>query len=418
MNILLRSAVIVDPKSKHHLKKRDILIENGKITKIGASVSNEKNVREIILPNLHISQGWFDPGVSFGEPGFEERETIHNGLTTAACSGFTHVAVNTNTNPVADSKSNIKFLKSKAENHAVNLYPLGTLSVGGKGIDMAELFDMKNEGAIAFYDYKRSISNANLLKIALQYSQGFSGLVQSFPYERSVSVNGIVNEEVNSTKLGLKGIPALAEELQIIRDLYILEYTGGQLHIPTISTKKSVDLIKEAKKNKLQVSCSVSINNLFLTDDKLETFDTNYKLLPPLRTSVDTKALLKGLKEGIIDGVTSDHDPMDVEHKKTEFDHAFFGSIGLESCFGALNKLTGVEMAVEGLTRLKPIFGIEKGEISEGIKADLTLFDPEKKWTFTNEDIRSTSKNSAMLGETLKGKPYGVYSNKKLVLAN
>jgi dihydroorotase len=418
MNILLRSATIVDSRSKHHLKKRDILIENGKISKIATSVSNPKNFKELSLPNLHVSQGWFDPGVSFGEPGFEERETITNGLKTAAHSGFTDVAVNTNTHPVADTKSNIKFLKSKADGNAVNLLPVGALSVGAKGQDMAELYDMSNEGAVAFYDHKSPVTNANLLKIALQYSQGFNGLVQSFPYEPSVSVNGIVNEEVNSTKLGLKGIPSLAEELQIIRDLYILEYTGGKLHIPTISTKKSVQLIKEAKKNGLQVSCSVAINNLFLTDDMLETFETNYKLLPPLRTATDTKALIKGLKEGVIDGVTSDHDPMDIEHKKMEFDHASFGSIGLESCFGALNKLVGFETAVAALTRLKPVFGLKEESISEGNKALLTLFKPDGTWNFSEEDIVSTSKNSALLGQSLKGKAYGIYSNKKLVLKN
>ncbi|MBZ0328657.1 MAG: dihydroorotase [Altibacter sp.] len=417
MNVLLKSAVIVDPTSKHHLKKRDVLLENGKISKIAASISNTKKAKEIDLKNLHISQGWFDPSVSFGEPGFEERETISNGLKTAAYSGFTQVAVNANTFPVTDSKSNIKFLRSKAEGNAVSLYPIGALTMGSKGIDLAELYDMTNEGAISFYDYKRPIENANLLKIALQYSQNFDGLVQSFPFDKSVARNGMVNEEVNSTKLGLKGIPALAEELQITRDLYLLEYTGGKLHIPTISTKKSVSLIKEAKKKGLNVSCSVAITNLFLTDDVLESFDTNYKLLPPLRTSEDNKALLKGLKEGVIDGVTSDHDPIDIEHKKTEFDHACFGSIGLESCFGALNSLVGIELAVEALTRLKGTFKIPMTPIAEGEVANITLFDPTKAWSFTKDDIRSTSKNAALLHAKLKGKAHGVYANNELILS-
>lgn len=416
MNILIKSAVIVDPTSKHHLKKRDVLIQNGVISKIATSISSIKKVKEIALPNLHLSQGWFDSSVSFGEPGFEERETINNGLKTAALSGFTKVAVNANSFPVTDSKANIQFLTSKAKDNAVDLYPIGALTVGSKGIDLAELFDMKNEGAVSFYDYKNPIENANLLKIALQYAQGFDGMIQSFPFEKSVARNGMVNEEVNSTRLGLKGIPALAEELQIIRDLYLLEYTGGKLHIPTISTKKSVALIKEAKKKGLRVSCSVTATNLYHTDDTLESFDTNYKLLPPLRTNEDVKALLKGLKEGTIDGVTSDHDPIDIEHKKTEFDHASFGSIGLESCFGVVNSLMDLETAISSLTNLKNNFGIPSEEIKEGSKANLSLFDPDREWTFTESDILSTSKNSALLNSRLKGKAYGIYGNGQLII--
>lgn len=416
MKILLKSATIVDPASKHHLSQNDVLIENGKITKIGKSIPSAKNTKEITLENLHISPGWFDSSVSFGEPGFEERETIENGLSTAAQSGFTSVALNANSYPVSDSKGHIKFIKSKADTNAVNVYPIGALTVQSKGVDLAELFDMQNEGAVSFYDYKIPISNPNLLKIALQYSQGFDGLVQSFPFEKSVARNGVVNEEVNSTKLGLKGIPALSEELQIIRDLYILEYTGGKLHIPTISTKKSVELIKEAKKKGLNVSCSVAIHNLILTDDVLEDFNTDYKLLPPLRTKEDIKTLIKGLKDGTIDGVTSDHNPIDQEHKKVEFEHAYFGSIGLESCFGALNKTLGLEATVKSLTSLKKVFQIEEKTIEEGQQADITLFNPDQKWKFTTNDILSTSKNSALLNVDLKGKPYGICANNQLIL--
>ncbi len=416
MKVVLKSATIVDASSKHHLKKRDVLIENGTISKIAVTIPSSEKVKEVSLKNLHISQGWFDSSVSFGEPGFEERETIENGLKTAAHSGFTSVAVNANSFPVTDSKGHIKFLKSKAEGNAVNLYPIGALTVGSKGTDLAELYDMQNEGAVSFYDYKNPIANANLLKIALQYTQNFDGLVQSFPFEKSVARNGMANEEVNSTRLGLKGIPALSEELQIIRDLYILEYTGGKLHIPTISTKKSVELIKDAKKKGLNLSCSVAIFNLILTDDVLEGFDANYKLLPPLRTKEDNKALLIGLKDGTIDGITSDHNPIDVEHKKTEFEHAFFGSIGMEGCFGAVNALLGTEEAVKVLTGLKSTFGISSGQIAEGSKAELTLFNPDENWEFSEKDIVSTSKNAALLGTNLKGKPYGIFSNNQLEL--
>jgi len=416
MNILLKSAVIIDPSSKHHLKKRDVLIENGMISKLGSSLPSSNKIKQVSLPNLHISQGWFDSSVSFGEPGYEERETIANGLKTAAMSGFTAVALNANNFPVTDGKANVQFLKSKAQGNAVNLYPIGALTSGSNGVDLAELYDMKSAGAISFYDYKKPVENANLLKIALQYAQGFEGMVQSFPFEKSVAHNGMMNEEVNSTRLGLKGIPALSEEIQIVRDLYLLEYTGGKLHIPTISTKKSVELIKEGKKRGLNLSCSVAVTNLYLTDVELESFDTNFKLLPPLRTSEDIKALLKGLKEGVIDGVTSDHDPMDIEHKKVVFDLASFGSIGLESCFGALNSLIDLETAIVALTGLRTSFGITTNSIEEGAKADITLFNPAIEWTFTEKDILSTSKNAALLKSRLKGKPYGIYANGQLVI--
>lgn len=416
MNILLKSVTIVDSSSTYHLKKRDVLIEKGMISKIAASIPSSKKIKEISLPNLHISQGWFDTSVSFGEPGFEERETIANGLTTAALSGFTQVAVNAHSFPVTDSKANIQFLKSKSAGNAVSLFPVGALTVGSNGTDLAELYDMKNEGAVSFYDYKKPIANANLLKIALQYAQGFNGLVQSFPYDTSVARNGMANEGIHSTQLGLKGIPALSEELQITRDLYLLEYTGGRLHIPTISTKKSVQLIKDAKKKGLDVSCSVAISNIYHTDAVLESFNTNYKILPPLRTIEDVKALRKGLKEGTIDAITSDHNPIDIEHKKVEFDHAYFGSIGLESCFGALNSVIDLETAILRLTALKNTFGISSEAISEGVEANLTLFNPSGDWTFTEKDIISTSKNAAFLTSKLKGKAYGIYANKQLVI--
>ena len=254
MNILIKSATIVDPKSEFHNSTQDVLIENGVITAIAISINNPKNYKEIKLDNLHISQGWFDSSVSFGEPGFEERETIVNGLKTAALSGFTAVALNPNSNPVIDSNSDITFVNSKSNKNAVSLLPIGALTVDSKGEYLAELYDMSTAGAVAFYDYKKPISNPNLMKIALQYASNFDGLVCSFPQENKIAGSGVMNENITSTKLGLKGIPALAEELQVARDLFLLEYTGGKLHIPTISTASSVALIRAAKQNKLDVT--------------------------------------------------------------------------------------------------------------------------------------------------------------------
>jgi dihydroorotase len=417
MKLLIKSATIIDLSSPFHNKKQDILIENGKISKISKSIDNPNNYKEIRFDNLHISQGWFDTSVSFGEPGFEERETIENGLKTAAKSGFTDVAVNPNTYPVADNKSAIEFLKNKGNNSATSLHPIGSLTKKAESKDLAELFDMQNSGAIAFSDYNTPIENANLLKIALQYAQNFDALVLSFPQDNSIAQNGLVNEHINSTKLGLKGMPSLAEELQIARDLFLLEYTGGKLHIPTISTAKSVKLIKQAKKNGLNVTCSVAAHHLVLTDDELVHFDSNTKVLPPLRTVKDVKALIKGVKDGVIDIITSDHNPLDIEHKKVEYNTAKFGTIGLESLFGALNNVVPLETLITCLTtNPKHRFGVKKTSINEGEKATFTLFNPNFEYKFTLDSILSTSNNAIFLNKKMNGKVYGIISNNKIVL--
>ncbi len=416
MNILIKSATILDSKSEFHNLTQDVLVEKGVITKIANSIKNPKKYQEIKLDNLHISQGWFDSSVSFGEPGFEERDTIDNGLKTAAASGFTAVAMNANTNPVIDSNSDITFVNSKANNNAVNLLPIGALTTESKGEDLAELYDMNSAGAVAFYDYKKPISNPNLMKIALQYASNFDGLVCSFPQENKISGHGVMNENITSTKLGLKGNPALAEELQIVRDLFLLEYTGGKLHIPTISTAKSVELIREAKKKKLDITCSVAIHNLYFKDDALFDFNTHFKVLPPLRTVSDVDALIEGLKDGTIDMVTSDHTPLDIEQKKIEFDHAEYGSIGLESAFGALQNVFTTKKTIDLLTKGKSRFGLESTSINTGNTLNITLFNPDTKYTFSKNDIVSKSKNAIFENETLKGKVYGIIANNKVVL--
>lgn len=419
MNILLKSAKIVNGATqKINGTKRDILIKNGIIEKIGTSIDAPAKTKIIDFPNLHVSLGWMDTGVSFGEPGYEERETIENGLLTAARSGFTNIVLNPNSFPLPDSSSDIVFLKNAGKGHLTNLHPLGNLTVGGKGEALAELFDMKNSGAVGFYDFKHAVSNPNLLKIALQYAQNFDGIVMSFPMDTHIAGKGIVNEGVVSTTLGLKGIPAMAEELQVSRDLFILEYTGGKLHIPTISTADSVKLIAAAKKKGLQVTCSVAVHNLYRTDETLEDFETNYKVLPPLRTSKDCKELIKAVKNGTIDFVTSDHTPLNIELKKVEFDNADYGTIGLESSFGVLNTLFSTEETIDILTRGRELFGIEVPELMEGSKANLTLFDPVMEYTFTETHISSSSKNSLFLDEKLKGTVLGTIANDQILLNN
>ncbi len=412
MNILLKSAKIVCPDNKGlHLKKRDILIKKGIIDKIGVSLEAPSNAKVVAKDNLHVSLGWFDSSVSFGEPGFEERETIANGLFTAGKSGFTDIVLNPNTNPVPDTSSDIVFLKERGQGKATQVHPIGSLTKNSDGVDLAELYDMKNAGAVAFYDFKKQIANPNLLKIALLYAQNFNGLVHSFPQDNNIKGKGVVNEGEISTMLGLKGIPALAEELQVARDLFILEYAGGKLHIPTISSAGSVKLIAEAKKKGLDVTCSTAVHNLFFSDETLKGFDSNFKVSPPLRAKSDCNALIKGVKNGTIDFVTSDHIPLDVEHKRVEFDNAKSGSIGLESAFGALNTLFEIEETIRLLTKGRDRYHIEEPQFTEGSKACFTLFDPEQTYTFEVKDILSTSKNSMFIGTSLKGKVYGIINN-------
>lgn len=416
MNTIIRNAKIIDSKSPFHNKTLDILIADGCITTLGTALANPENLPEIQLDNLHVSPGWFDSSVSLGEPGFEDRETIENGLQVAAKSGFTGIALQPNSFPIIDNQSQVHFVKSKAQGAATELFPIGALTKGSEGNDMAELFDMKNAGAIAFGDYNRSLDNANLLKIALQYTQDFNGLVIAFSQDEKIKGNGVANEGVVSTRLGLKGIPNLAEELQVARNLFLLEYTGGKLHIPTISTAKSVALIQEAKAKGLAVSCSVAVHHLVLTDEKLKEFDTRYKVSPPLRTETDRLALIEGVKNGTIDIITSDHNPIDIEHKKMDFDTAKSGTIGLESAFGALMTVLPIEIIVEKLTFGRTVFGLATPSIIEGSKANLSLFNPEGISTFSSEAIRSKSKNSAFIGTEIKGKVYGIVNQYQLIL--
>lgn len=416
MNLIIRKAKIVDPKSPFHNQTVDVKITDGIIEEIGISLLNVDSHQEFQHENLHISQGWFDTSVSLGEPGFEDRETILNGLETAAKSGFAGIALQPNSHPVIDNQSQVHFVKQKASGSATELFPVGALTKGSEGKDLAELYDMKNAGAVAFGDYGKNLSNASLMKIGLQYVQDFDGLIIAFCQDENIKGNGVANEGIVSTKLGLKGIPNLAEELMVARNLFLLEYTGGKLHIPTISTAKSVSLIKEAKKKGLNVTCSVSVHHLVLTDEKLEGFDTRYKVSPPLRTEADRKALIEGILDNTIDCITSDHNPMDIENKKMEFDLAKNGTIGLESAFGALLTMLPLETTIQKLTFGKDLLNIEIQTIKEKNKACFSLFTINESWTFEKKNILSKSKNSAFLGQAMKGKAIGIYNQKKLVV--
>jgi dihydroorotase len=417
MNLIIRKAKIVDPKSPFHNQTVDVKITKGIIEEIGVSLLNIDNHQEFHHDNLHLSQGWFDTSVSLGEPGFEDRETIANGLEVAAKSGFTGIALQPNSYPIIDNQSQVHFVRQKASNSVTELFPIGALTKGSEGKDLAELYDMKNAGAVAFGDYNKNVANSNLMKIGLQYVQDFDSLVIAFCQDETIKGNGVANEGIVSTRLGLKGIPNLAEELIVARNLFLLEYTGGRLHIPTISTAKSAALIKDAKKRGLNVSCSVSVHHLILTDEKLEGFDTRYKVSPPLRNEGDRQALIAAVLDNTIDCITSDHNPIDIENKKMEFDLAKNGTIGMESAFGALQTILPLEKIIEKLTFGKSILGFENQKVKVKNKAIFTLFTVDDNWTFGKEHILSKSKNSAFIGQQMKGKVIGIYNQGKLVLA-
>lgn len=416
-SLLLKKAKIQDPSSPFHLQTQDILIENGKISRIQSEISKPEHCEILELDNLHVSQGWFDASVSFGEPGLEERETLIHGCDVASKSGFTDIALNLDTNPCGDQQSTLSFVQNITLSSSCKVWPIANLTTKGEGLHLAELFDLKNAGAIAFGDYNHAISDDLLMKISLQYAQNFDGLIMSFPENKRIAGTGLVNESPQSMQLGLKSNPILAETLQISRDLFLLEYTGGKLHIPCISSAKSLKLISQAKANGLDVSCSVSVHHLVLNDHELFDFDSNTKVKPPLRTEEDRLALIQGLKDGLIDFIVSDHRPIDIEEKKVAYNQAEYGTIGLESAFSALQNVLDLDLILEKLTVApRNRFKLESYKIDLDQPAKLSLFDPNPSFIFENKDILSTSKNSIFKGKQLKGKVYGSINQGKIVL--
>lgn len=416
MKVLLKHVRIIDRSSVHHNSVKDVLCTDGVIEKIADNI--EQADADYTFENICISKGWIDTGVSFGYPGYPERETLDNGLKVAAKSGFTQVLLHPDTLPCTSSQQDVTFIKEQGKRAVNEVFPIGAATLHSKGEHLSEMFEMKKAGAVAFGDYKKPFKSAQILKLALQYTQPFGGIIYSFAQEQSLVGKGVVNEHIHSTYSGLKGIPALAEYLCIDRDLKVLEYYGGKLHIPTVSCEESLDLIRKAKMKGLAVTCSVSAHHLHFTDESILNFDTNFKVLPPLRDKRHVEALKNGLTDGTIDFVTSDHRPMNIEQKCIEFDNAAFGSIGLESVFGILRQYVSAEKAVELLTAGKSYFSLAEYSIKEGNPCDITLFDPDKEYIFTSDDILSSSKNTMCLQQKMKGLPLGIITTKGTLFRN
>lgn len=420
MNLLIKQATIVDTTSSYNGKVVDVLIEKGIISQIKKNITADKNIKVIDVEGMHVSCGWFDMQVNFCDPGHEHKETLENGLRAAAKGGFTGVAVMSGTNPPLHNKGQIDYVVNRTKQHLVEVYPIGTISHNQEGKDLSEMYDMQLSGAVAYSDYKKPIKDAGLVLRALQYSSNINSFIITHCDDKTISHGGLMNEGVVSTKLGLKGSPALAEEIMLQRNIQILEYTGGKMHIPTISTKGSVDLIKKAKAKKLNITCGVAAYNLLLDENEVEGFNTNYKVNPPLRTKEDCEALKKGLADGTIDVIVSDHNPQDIECKDLEFDLADNGMVGLESCFGVLNAAShnkvGLDKLVDTITKQpREILGLTAVTIKEGVEANLTLFNPNTKYTFDKTHLVSVSKNSGIIGKELKGTVIGVV-NKNMFL--
>jgi len=414
MNLLIKSATILDPGSAFHQQVTDILIENGVITRIAEDI--EADAELVDGEGKYVSPGFFDLNCNIGELGLETKEDMHSGTRAAAAGGFTGIALMPNTTPPVHSKAEIEYLLNRAKNNLVDVYPLGTISHKREGKDLAEMYDMYLSGAKAFTDGNRPVQDAGLMERALLYAQGFDAMVFSYPEDTAIAGKAKVNEGEVSTLLGMKGIPSLAEELMIARDLYLAEYTVSKIHFSTVSTARSVELIREAKRKGLEVTCDVAAHHLVLTDEALMGFDSMYKVKPPLRTKDDVLALIKGLKDGTIDAIVTQHTPHEVEFKDVEFEVAEYGITGFQTALPlALKTGLPVELLVDKLAiNPREILGVAVPVIAEGERANLVLFDTETEWEYSNKNNRSKSVNSPFFGQRLKGKVQLTYNNKQI----
>jgi dihydroorotase len=416
MAVIIRSAKIISSASESNGQIADILIIDGVITEIGNDLNAPDGAEIIEADGLCVSPGWFDMHVNFRDPGFEYKEDLSSGKNAAAAGGFTGVAVMPSTLPPIHSKSEVEYVINKTRGFIVDIMPIGAVSKDLDGKDLSEMYDMHLSGAVAFSDDKKSIADPGLLQRALLYSKAFNGLIINFPDEKKISLDGKMNEGVTSTHTGLKGMPTLAEDIMVQRDIFLAEYTNARIHFSTISSAKTVDLIRAAKKQGLNVTAEVAVHNLFFDDTALEGFESFFKVKPPLRSKYDIEALLNGLADGTIDAIVSDHAPEDEEMKKREFDYAAFGAIGLETAFAAANSVLASKLSLEKIIDLvsinpRKILNLPIPAFKIGEKANLTCFIPNHNWTVKESDLKSKSKNCPFIGQNLTGKAIAILNN-------
>jgi dihydroorotase len=416
MEILLRQVKIIDPSSPFHQQTTDILIEKEIIKEVG-KIDNS-TARQINITGLHVSTGWLDVFSNFCDPGFEFKETLETGSNAAAAGGYTDVMILPNTSPVVHNKAGIEYIVQRGKDFAVNIHPVAAITKNLEGKELAEMYDMHQSGAVAFSDGTCPIQSSGLLLKALQYLKAINKAVIQVPDDRSVNPSGLINEGIISTQLGLPGKPAVAEELMIARDIELVKYTNSKIHFTGVSTKKSVDLVRQAKKEGLSVTCSVTPYHLCFTDEDLVQYDTNLKVNPPLRTKEDQQALKQALIDGTIDCIATHHLPQDIDHKIVEFEYAHFGMVGLETSFAVIRTCfpeLGLEKTIELLSnKPRSIFDLQMNSINKNSAACLTLFLPDEKWMVNQ--LHSKSKNSPFIGKKLTGKPVGIINKDKVFL--
>lgn len=417
MKVLIKKATVVSPASAFHGKIKDILIENGIITIIddGLEIDTES---VIDIPGLNVSVGWMDCFANFCDPGEEFKETLESGAKAAAAGGYTEVMLIPNTSPVVSNKSQVEYLTEKGKMLPVTIHPIGTITKNAEGKELSEMFDMFHSGAVAFSDGINPVQSSGILQKSLEYLVAINGTIIQLPDDKNIGTHGLMNEGAVSTRLGLQGKPALSEELMVARDIELARYTNSKIHFTGISTKKSLDLIVTAKKEGLNVSCSVTPYHLFFSDDDLVQYDTNLKVNPPLRTKEDRDALRIGIKNGSIDFIASHHQPQDWDHKVCEFQYAKNGMETLESVFGAvlasgISATSFVKMQTENI---RSVFNLQLPSFQAGQKANLTLFLPEEEYIFEEKNILSKCKNNAFIQQKLKGRVIGIINKDKLYL--
>ncbi|WP_443943788.1 dihydroorotase [Pedobacter sp. AW1-32] len=414
MNLLIQQVTIADPQSKFNQQKCDVRVSEGKIVAIG-QLAAEKDETVFDAKGAYLSPGFFDLNCAAGDPGFETKEDLQTLTATAKAAGFTGLAVLPQTNPVVQSKSQVEYIINKTKHNLVDVLPLGAISQNREGKEIAELFDMQHAGAVAFSDGDKALQDDGFMSRALQYAKGFDALLMVYPENKSIAGKAQINESKNSVLLGMKGLPALAEEMHIARDIFLATYNDTKIHISNISTAGSVALIRRAKKDGLRISCDVTAHHLVFTEDLLVDFDSNYKVKPPLRSKADVKALIAGLKDGTIDAITSQHRPEEIEFKNVEFEIAHYGIIALQTVLPlALKTGLDIDVLVEKLSiNPRKLLNLNIPVVEESADANFTIFNPTEKWTYNTENNFSKSANSPLLGTELTGKVIFVYNNKQ-----
>jgi len=407
MKFLIKNATLNFPGHALHGKKVNLLTDGQKILGLDAK---EKDANKVIdAKGMWLIPGMVDVQCHSGEPGHEDKENLDTLTKAAQAGGFTDLFILPSTDPVIDSKSEVKFIRNASGTNGVRLHALGAISKELEGKELSEMFDMHQAGAIAFTDGKRPVGDVNMMKRALFYSKNFGGIVMSFPHDERVAPGGMVNESTSNTALGIKSTPTLAEVLMLNRDLYLLEYSQSKMHVATISSKDSVELVSRSKKAGQDLSVGVAMANLLFTEERLSSFDTNFKTYPPLRSEKDRSALIKALQKGTIDMIVSDHLGGVIEDKDLEFDHAKPGMTMLETMLAAYQTFLSDELEFDTFVRATSInprerFGLNMPELVEGAAFDFVLFDPKAKWTYGGMNKFSKSDNSPYLGQELTGR--------------